>query len=160
MIKEPNHAENEFSLKLKDCIWSTREQDILEHWDMKGVLFDVTNQVFKFDVKGIKRDTRQGNFNPKIVWAEAVNVHGNKGWLYGKADFIAFEKPKQFVIVDRVKLLQFMRKKIEENNNEEVTQPHAALYRIYQRHERKDKISKALMSDMEIISEWIVNKHG
>jgi hypothetical protein len=33
-----------------------------------------------------------------------------------------------------------------------------ALYKIYQRNGRKDKISKALMSDMESISEWIVNK--
>ena len=159
MIKESNHAEDEFSLKLKDCIWATREQDILEHWDMKGVLFDVTNQVFKFDVKGIKRDTRHGDFNPKIVWTEARNVRGHKGWLYGKADYISFEKPQQFVVVGRVKLLEFMREKIAANNNEIVCIPQEALYRIYTRKNRRDKISKALMSDMEVISEWIVNKH-
>jgi|TARA_R100001244_G_scaffold132361_1_gene108417 hypothetical protein len=155
-----NKAEREFSLKLKDFVPATREQNMFEHWDMKGTLFDVTNKIFKFDVKGIKRDTRHGNLNPKIVWTESQNVRGNKGWLYGKADFISFEKPEQFVIVDRIKLLEFMREKIAENNNEIVEQPHAALYRIYQRQGRKDKISKALMSDMEFISEWIVNKHA
>lgn len=159
MIKKSNPAENEFCLKLKDCRWATRDQDIVEHWDMEGVLFDVTDQVFKFDVKGIKRDTRHGDLNFEIVWTEARNVRGHKGWLYGKADYISFEKPKQFVVVGRVKLLEFMREKIAANNNEIVCIPQEALYRIYTRKDRRDKISKALMSDMEIISEWIVNKH-
>jgi|TARA_E500000318_G_C3422437_1_gene157822 hypothetical protein len=153
-----NEAEKQFSFKLKDYIHASREQDIFEHWDMKGILFDVTDKSFKFDVKGIKRDTRHGNLNTKIVWTESKNVRGNPGWLYGKADYIAFEKTDEFVVVDRVILLNFMRNKIEDNDNELVSNPHDALYKIYQRNGRKDKISKALMSDMESISEWIVNK--
>jgi hypothetical protein len=51
-----------------------------------------------------------------------------------------------------------MRKKIEENNNEVVSNPYDALYKIYQRKGRQDKISKAYMFDMEKISKWIVKK--
>jgi hypothetical protein len=59
---------------------------------------DVTDKSFKFDVKGIKRDTRHGNLNTKIVWTESKNVRGNPGWLYGKADYIAFEKTDNLLL--------------------------------------------------------------
>ena len=153
-----NEAERLFSLKLKECIIANKKENMFEHWDMKGILFDVTKDVFKYDVKGIKRDQRHGNLNPKIVWTESKNVRGDPGWLYGKANYIAFEKPNEFVVVDRVILLDFMRDKIKENNNEIVSNPYDALYKIYQRKGRQDKISKALMIDMEQIAKWIIKK--
>jgi hypothetical protein len=153
-----NEAERLFSLNLRECVLANKNENMFEHWDMKGILFDVTEDIFKYDVKGIKRDHRHGALNPKIVWTESKNVRGNPGWLYGKADYIAFEKTNEFVVVDRLVLLNFMRDKIEENNNEIVNNPHDALYKIYQRKGRQDKISKALMFDMEKISEWIVKK--
>jgi hypothetical protein len=130
-----NEAERLFSLKLKECIIANKKENMFEHWDMKGILFDVTKDVFKYDVKGIKRDQRHGNLNPKIVWTESKNVRGDPGWLYGKANYIVFEKP-----------------------NEIVSNPYDALYKIYQRKGRQDKISKALMIDMEQIAKWIIKK--
>jgi hypothetical protein len=37
-----NEAERLFSLKLKECIIANKKENMFEHWDMKGILFDVT----------------------------------------------------------------------------------------------------------------------
>ena len=42
------------------------------------------------------------------MWLEFKKNFGQEGWLYGKANFIAFETRESFVIASRKKLLQWV----------------------------------------------------
>ena len=50
------------------------------------------------DVKARKKTSRRSdNYDDENVWIEFNNVRGKPGWLYGKADKIAFERAFDFV---------------------------------------------------------------
>ena len=132
-------SEDDFALLLDNLVWSTSKQDVTEHWDMQGVLRDVTTETYKFDVKSMKKSSRSSD----------------------KPDYIAFEQPSVWVVVHRLKLLEFMRKKIDstvEDGASFVSSPEDALYRLYQRKGQRDVISKAKMSDILAIAMWEVAK--
>jgi hypothetical protein len=124
---------------------STNYSNIVEHIDFylasKRGLDD-----FSVDVKARKKSRRNNTwYDDQMVWVEFHNVAGKKGWLYGEADKIAFERKNDFVIVDRVALTKFCEKAVApifvKNVNE-------ALYKIYRRKTRKDVISMVLMTDI------------
>tara|TARA_R110002074_G_scaffold233746_1_gene405406 strand:- start:96 stop:608 length:513 start_codon:yes stop_codon:yes gene_type:complete len=155
-------SEDDFALLLDNLVWSTSKQDVTEHWDMQGVLRDVTTETYKFDVKSMKKSSRSDSKpDPDIAWIESRNVRGDPGWVHGGADYIAFEQPHVWVVVHRLKLLEFMRKKIDstvEDGASFVSSPEDALYRLYQRKGQRDVISKAKMSDILAIAMWEVPK--
>lgn len=126
---------------------SSKDEDIYEHWDFK-----VNNSLV--DVKGLKKISRSDNdFNHDETWIEFQNVRGNKGWIKGKADFIAFERMDYFLITRRIDLLEWCRSKIKDLYL--VSQPNQALYRLYQRKGRKDIISIIKIKDfMKDIKCW------
>ena len=76
------------------------------------------------------------------------------GWLFGKADLIAFEKESSFIFVKRLDLLSVVNKKV--NLVAKVHNPKDALYKIYTRDGRKDKLTLLPTSDIEEIKfmEW------
>jgi hypothetical protein len=131
---------------------STKEQNIDEHWDY---LVEKDGQEFKVEVKAEKRihrndDSSQTNF----TWVELQNVRGKVGWLFGKADLIAFQKESTFIFVKRLDLLALVNKKVD--LVAKVRGPKDALYKIYRREGRKDKLTLLPMSDIEEINfmEW------
>ena len=130
---------------------STREQDITEHWDFK-----VNNSLV--DVKGAKRVSRSDQeYNYNIAWLEIQNVRGDIGWLKGKANFIALEQQDCYIIVKREDLLNWLRKKII--NTKLVRNPKDALYRLYQRKNRKDIISMVKINDfIKDIKSWTLKE--
>lgn len=73
------------------------------------------------------------------VWIEIRNIHGDAGWLYGDADFIAFRREKGFLLVDRVKLRDWINENVEKVY---VTNKRDALMKVYTRNGRKDMITK------------------
>jgi len=93
-VKEFKKVEDKFAEVIKqfgDTSKSTKEEDIHEHWDVK---LDI-----KFDVKAIKKTNRYDNEpNENIHWVELKNVRGNKGWLYGDANYFAFETEDYWII--------------------------------------------------------------
>jgi hypothetical protein len=98
--------ENEFiNLVIKPnqkIILPTKEQDINEHWD-------VSINDIKFDIKALKKVKRSdADTNQEIHWIEIENVHGKNGWLYGAADYIAFETNKSWLIVKRENLVKLV----------------------------------------------------
>ena len=118
---------------------SSKDQDIYEHWDFK-----VNNSLV--DVKGAKKISRSDEeFNYDIAWLEIRNVRGNLGWLKGKADFIAFEQKDHFLIVKRLDLLNWLKLKI--TNKKVVYSSKEALYRFYQRKNRKDIVCLVKIKD-------------
>ena len=81
---------------------SNHTEDIHEHIDY-WLAMSGEGQRWGVDVKG--------NNLPDEIWVEFKNVRGDKGWLYGGANIIAFDMPEEggFSIVDRQELAFFVR---------------------------------------------------
>jgi hypothetical protein len=101
----------------------------------------------RVDTKAMKKVSRNDNkFRTDLVWVEFKNVNGNPGWLYGKADFISFERENDFVLVDRKKLSELCERLVNKNNR--VDNAYDALYNSYTRAGRKDVLSQIKMDDV------------
>jgi hypothetical protein len=132
---------------------SPKDENIDEHWDFH-IKKDTGN--FKVEVKSAKRINRNDSgIQFEFTWVE---IHGvrpkDTGWLFGKADLIAFEKESSFILVKRLDLLAVVNKKV--NLVAKVRDPKDALYKIYTRDGRKDKLTLLPISDIEEIKimEW------
>lgn len=150
------HAEGLFILIAIKSGWrvsaSSQDENIDEHWDF---LIEKDGGSFKVEVKSKKRINRSDKDEQiALIWVELRNVKGKIGWLFGKADLIAFEKEKSFLIVKRLDLLALVNKKV--NLVAKVRDPKDALYKIYTRVGRKDKLTLFPASDIEKIKfmEW------
>ncbi|HUM28301.1 MAG TPA: hypothetical protein PKN81_18820 [Anaerolineales bacterium] len=150
------HAENLFIVLAVRSGWkvsaSSKDENIDDHWDY---LIEKAGEVFKVEVKSQKR-IRRGDKTEQtdFTWVELRNVRGKVGWLFGKADLIAFEKESSFLFVKRLDLLAVVNKKV--NLVAKVRTPTDAVYKIYIREGRKDKITLLPTSDVEEIKfmEW------
>ncbi len=99
------------------------------------------------DIKAQKKIKRtDSDVNDELIWVEFLNVAGNGGWLVGAAEYIAFERENDFIIVNRAALWKLCMEKVDQNAR--VTQSKHALYKIYQRKDRKDEISIIKFSDI------------
>jgi len=131
---------------------SSKDENIDEHWDY---LIEKENELFKVEVKSQKRINRgDKDEQTQFTWVELRNVRGKVGWLFGKADLIAFEKEKSFILVKRLELLALVNKKV--NLVAKVREAKDALYKIYTRIGRKDKLTLLPTKDIEEIKfmEW------
>ena len=127
--------------------FSSDKQNICDHIDIlsNGVRYDVK------DVKKLRRGDNEGD--PDIIWLEMTNVRGNKGWLQGEADRIAFYNGKDFDVVDRKELLEFSRKLIDWDGFIVMEPLHKT---PYQRENRKDLIAYIYRSEIKhLIKETI-----
>jgi hypothetical protein len=108
---------------------------------------DYISDFGKIDVKARKRVARKdANVQDDLVWLEFKNVQGKFGWLYGKADWIAFERDEDFVLVKRHDLALMAEKLCDVGDRVAVGKD--ALYKGYQRSGRKDLLSIVKMSDI------------
>lgn len=132
---------------------SSKDENINAHWDYQ---IEKDSQVFKAEVKSRKRISRSDNgLQSEFTWVELHGVRPNdSGWLFGKADLIAFEKEHSFIFVKKLDLLDVINKKV--NLIAKVRDPKDAVYKIYTREGRKDKLTLLPMSDIETIKfmEW------
>jgi hypothetical protein len=137
---------------------SSKDENIDEHWD-----FQISKDAehFKVEVKSAKRIHRNDNgIQFEYTWVEIHGVRSkDTGWLFGKADFIAFEKEFSFIFVKRLDLLAVVNKKV--NLVAKVHEQKDALYKIYTREGRKDKLTLLRTSDIEEIKlmEWKKDKN-
>ena len=150
------HAEQNFILLAVKLGWkisaSSKAENIDDHWDY---LVEKEDKQFKVEVKSAKRvDRRDLDAQLDYVWVEFQNVRGKVGWLFGKADIIAFEKESTFIFVKRLDLLALVNKKVD--LVAKVRDPKDALYKIYRRDGRKDKLTLLPINDIEEIKfmEW------
>lgn len=131
---------------------SSKDENINEHWD-----YQITKgeENFKVEVKSTKRVNRNDSRTQvDYTWVELRNVRGEIGWLFGKADLIAFEKESSFIFVKRLDLLAVVNKKV--NLVAKVHDPRNALYKIYTRAKRKDRLTLLPTREIEEIKfmEW------
>ena len=150
------YAENSFGklLSLKGKIRPATKAEQFRHIDF---VLDDNGKLIKYDVKAQKRLSRQDDeVNNDLIWVEFLSVTGNPGWLYGEANYIVFERAKDFVIVDRNKLREMCEIKCDLALM--VTSSQNALYKGYRRFMRKDLISIVLMTDILPIAHEIWQK--
>lgn len=111
-------------------------------------------KVIKYEVKARKKINRADkSTNDLHVWVEFHNVSGQLGWLYGKANYVAFEREDDFIIVETEKLKNLALKLCDLSTL--VSSPKDALYKAYRRNGRMDLISIIKMSDIESIAKEI-----
>jgi hypothetical protein len=129
---EGNLCESRFAAIFPGIKPSTREENIFKHIDF-----------FLPDGKSV--DVK-GKNKPDEIWVEILNVKGNKGWLYGDADLIAFEMVEMggFVMVDTSELRDF----VAANITKEFTTKHESYRKLYRRKERLDIITKLFITDI------------
>lgn len=126
---------------------STPKEDKQEKWDIKIVA--------KVDVKGLKKiDRTDKEYNESWHWIELKNNAGNDGWLYGQADYFAFETLNYFIVVDKMKLQLFINKHVYKNKIFKEKKP----YKIYQRKGKQDQITIINSLDLCHIADSIIRK--
>lgn len=82
---------------------ATPQEDMHKHIDC--YIKDASGKIFSVDIKGLKHSISTGR-----VLVELQNVQGNRGWLFGQADFIAFQvSPSDFLMVRRNDLFKLVR---------------------------------------------------
>lgn len=149
-------AEKKFAQKhLSNIVYSNKKQDMYDHWDVSGKLNNIDNENKLFDVKTTKRLNHSKEIGVMdSVWVEGKNIHGNKGWIYGIADYIVFEREETWMVVDRKELLDLTLKKLKENNYKKGK----GVYLIHTRFGRKDKVTKVLFDDIKTIKHYELTK--
>jgi hypothetical protein len=131
---------------------SSREEDIYDHID-----YWVKRRNHKNDVVESGVDVKGGN-HPECVWVEFKNVLGDKGWMYGEAEFIAFDIPEigGFAVVTRRDLADYAELVVEETFVEKKD----AYRKLYQRAGRQDVISLLYLEDLKQIKSYKVLRYG
>ena len=153
-------AQQRFTEYAKNEGWevhdSSEYEDINEHWD-KRIIKDTYD--FKVDVKGMKRISRNDqNVQDEWHWVELHGVRENdKGWMYnGKADLIAFETKKGFIMIKRERLINLIDSTVD-FKGDIVFNPNNAHYKIYKRSHRQDKITLIETEKIKKYSEGVLN---
>jgi len=124
-------------------------QETREHWDYKVKDGEKESKV---DIKAMKKFNRKDT-EPRddIVWIEFKNVNGNEGWLYGKADYIAFQIKEGFLMVNRKALVTRCEELVgytKEEINEEMAGDVKDFYKLISRRNRKDVITIIKKEDL------------
>jgi len=124
---------------------ASSKEDRIDHFDYH---FKKEDKEIKVEVKAMKRISRaDDNGQDEWIWVEFKNVQGNLGWLYGKADYVAFELQDCFLFVNREDLV-----KVSENVvdlSEIVKKPFEARRKGYHRRSRPDElVSMIHLSDI------------
>jgi hypothetical protein len=103
--------------------------------------------IYSIDIKARKKIKRSDSeTSDDLIWVEFLNVAGNAGWLIGAAEFIAFERENDFIMVNRSALWKLCLKLVDQDSRVDASKN--ALYKIYQRKGRKDEISIIKFSDI------------
>jgi hypothetical protein len=113
-------------------------------------------ETFRVEVKGKKRIGRaDASTQEELVWIElhGVRIH-DAGWLFGKADLIAFQMNASFRLVKRQDLIALVCKLIDYKSK--VNAPQDALYRTYSRPGRSDILTLLRYEDLQRVlwAEW------
>jgi hypothetical protein len=149
-VKEGKSVEARFARLLTNPVFASKEQDMTEHWD-------VSDNSCRYDVKGMKR-FRRSDPEPtdRLHYIELRNVNGKVGWLYGKADYIAFETRSWWIVVDRAKLADFVEGAIWSGNDQFGLKPEP--YKLIQREGRQDIITIVPTVDLLSIASQVLVK--
>lgn len=122
-------------IKLRNA---TKYEEIVYHYDyvLQIKLEDKFNY-YRIEVKSMKSKKRGKKQDPNIIFLEYKNIVGGIGWLYGNADYIAFEQNEFFILFPRKDLLNFAETKL---NKIRKVKDSGIINTLYSRKNRKDLI--------------------
>jgi hypothetical protein len=153
MFLDGQKVEERFAKLFKNPTFSSPEEDMFDHWDVK---IPYKGELLKVDVKGIKKINRKDSeTNEFFHYIELRNVKGKEGWLYGKADLFAFETEDYWVIVRKGKLQDFIALNVSKIRVENAKD---SLYKFYQRKGWKDLITMVKTLDLMYLADSIILK--
>lgn len=110
------------------------------------------------DAKGMKKNNRRDNYyDDTIQWLELKGVTGYPGWLYGKAEYIAFRTKTSVIYAKREKLARFAEEKVK--GKKLVYETPKEFYVPYQRKKygKKDVMIKVPTSDILELSDFCLS---
>ena len=105
------------------------------------------------EIKGVDVKARKKicgsdkKYNDFWTWVEFKNADGYPGWMYGDADYIAFEKEKYFLVVN-TESLRNLAESVIDKSKEFVKSCEEAKYRVYQRR-GEEELSLIKTSDIK-----------
>lgn len=81
-----------------------------EKYDGKyDLILKKEERVLKVRLKAMEKfDRADDSIDDSWLWIEVDGIYGEPGWLYGKADFIAFEMKECFRVISREKLVSII----------------------------------------------------
>jgi hypothetical protein len=118
---------------------ASRDEDMFEHWDYRIEAKDID---WKIDLKGMKRiNSKDTVVDDSLLLIELNNVNGDMGWVYGKADYIVFLIRGAFLFVKREKIVEYLEKNIDLDQEVCESTDDKKPYIMYQRKQtnRKDR---------------------
>tara|TARA_R110000824_G_scaffold49606_2_gene139258 strand:- start:935 stop:1444 length:510 start_codon:yes stop_codon:yes gene_type:complete len=156
-IQEGNNGEKRFRDIVESFGLTAREatfkENVHDHIDffVKGESKNLSDFGFSVDVKARKRTSRGSDeYDDEYTWIEFKNVQGKRGWLYGKADKIAFEIEAGFLMVDRGELAKWCEEKVDFKKS--ARNAYTAIYKVYTRKGRNDLITRIKTEDIRNLS--------
>lgn len=116
---------------------ASKKEEIFNHWDF---LIKSNNVILegKYEVKSMKAKERGQKPNSNIIFIEIKSVGGNKGWIYGDADYIAFQTPDGFLIFPRKNLQNYTDSKI---SSMPLVNRSGLIWTTYTRKDRHDLVA-------------------
>ena len=102
---------------------ATKNENKYDHIDFFIVPNDKSKKELSIDVKGLKRYQRENTYyQDEKVCLEFKNEWGYSGWLYGKADFIAFCRFDKVIFIP-LKTLRRFAEQIKNKNWDKFYRP-------------------------------------
>lgn len=117
---------------------ATKFEEIIYHYDYVIQIKENNKPKYhRIEVKSMKSKKRGQKQDPNVIYLEYKNITGGVGWLYGKADYIAFEQKSFFILFPRLDLLKFAEYKI---NRIKLSNRSGITNTLYSRKNRKDLV--------------------
>ncbi len=129
---------------------ASSNEDRFDHFDFQLSNFNVNPIIphTRYECKAMKKLRRQ-DAKPQDEWImiEFKGISGHKGWLYGLADYLAFEQSADVIIVPRLSLVKLAEKLISQNKW--VNNSADAKYCCYARNDRpEEKVGMIMNADI------------
>lgn len=110
---------------------------------------------YSVEVKALKHISRKDeSLQDKMIWIETQNINGDKGWIDGKEDLIAFEMEDAWVLVNRAALRDYVYKVVD-FTAPLVTRPQDAYHRLYK---RRDEFERPVLDRVTLLTKAEVLK--
>jgi hypothetical protein len=155
---------------------ASKQEDMFDHIDCHITIMNGSKAVRScaIDLKGTKYNSRLNEGVPEFMcqYIEFLNVNGDKGWLFGKAEYIAIldENESKFYLIKRTDLIKFCEKmfkvdlsgKIEDieerllNVATWVTRADLAHHQLYRRWKRLDIVTQISMDEVKELAKIII----
>ncbi len=154
----------------------TKREDMFDHIDGHVTVCyrGKACNSFTVDLKGTKYTSRANEGNPDCMcqYIEFMTVRGDKGWLFGKSEYIAIldECEERFYLIKRTDLIAFCEKVFQVNLRKKfikivedlayldcwVTSATEAHHKLYRRRGRSDIVTQISMDDVKSLAKIII----